>query len=334
MSRVIRRFAIVLICGFAAGLTAGLPAERATEGPEAAKMGGTPSPLREKGSAYVETLEVRLVLLQATVLDRRGEIISGLGPGEFRLNEDGVPQKISVFGTSQDQPLQVAFLLDVSGSMALREKLERAKTAIRRFVEGLQPADQVALLIFADGDVVVKKGFTPDRGRFFQALDPLEAYGKTALRDALAYAPSILAGAAPGRKALVLVTDGVDNASVMSVFEAIQMARKVPVPIYAIGMSDLPVRMRREIRPEEGGRSFFEVLMEFGSQTGGGLIPVFSEEEMDDAVSLVAERLRGQYLIGYRPVSDTAKPGFRRIRLVTTDDRHRVITREGYYGGP
>jgi VWFA-related protein len=282
---------------------------------------------------YVERVEVSMVLLQATVLDRRGEIVVGLEPGDFKLLEDGVPQKISAFGTSDDQPLKVAFLLDVSGSMALRGKLDRARSAIHRFVDGLTSYDELALLIFADGEVVVKKGFSRNRWDFFRGLDPLEAYGRTALRDALAAAPEIIDGASPGRKALILITDGVDNASEMTVVEAIQAARRVPVPIFSIGLTDLPGEMREERRPDSAGRSFLEVLAAFGEETGGALTPVFTEDEMQDAVSLVERRMRGQYLIGYSSLSGRSSGEFRRISLTTRKRGRQVITREGYYPG-
>lgn len=294
---------------------------------------GTPDEEEILRGRYVETLEVSMVLLQATVLDKHGEIVRGLGPADFKLSVEGAPRSITAFGTSENQPLQLAFLLDVSGSMGPRDKLERSKEAIRRFVAGLHVRDQIALMIFADGKVVVKKGLTRDRWEFFRALDPLEAYGQTALRDALASAPAILDGAGPGRKALILITDGVDNASRMTVMEAIQTARQVPVPIYAIAMSDLPGKMRSEIRPPGGGRSIFEILAEFGRGTGGTVMPVFSEDEMDQAVALVERRLRGQYLIGFNPAGEGGE-GFRRIQLTTKNRAHQVVTREGYYTTP
>jgi VWFA-related protein len=112
---------------------------------------------------YFEQVTVRLVLLQATVLNRRGETVSGLAPDDFQVRENGVSQTISVFGTAQSQPLKIAFLLDISGSMSLGGRLEQAKAVINDFVEALRPEDQVALLVFADGDVVVETEFTTDR---------------------------------------------------------------------------------------------------------------------------------------------------------------------------
>lgn len=299
-----------------------------------AQEGGEPDRGVPELSGYVEHVEVSLVLVHATVLDRRGETVPDLGPGDFFLTEEGVPQEIAVFGSARNQPVKVAFLLDVSGSMAVRGKFQAAQGAIHRFVEALQPGDQVALMSFADGGVQVEQPFTEDHAGFFRRLDRLHAYGQTALKDALAYASGILADARSVRAALVMVTDGVDNASTMTTFESIQAARRVQVPIYAIGLTDLPGKMRVEQRPEEGGRSFLEILKEFGERTGGGLFPVFNEEEVDDAVERVRDRLRGQYLLGYKPQGVEAMGFYRRIEVSTGNGRHRVMAREGYYLRP
>jgi VWFA-related protein len=310
-----------------AALVVALP-RSAAQGSEAATSG-------DRGpTGFVEHVEVSLVLLHATVLDKRGETVLGLEPADFVLEEGGQVREIALFGNSLDQPVKIAFLLDVSGSMALREKLVEAKKAIRGFVEALQPADEVALMTFADGGVVVQKGFSRVRGPFFEKLDALEPYGRTALRDALAYATSLVAEAKPKRAALILVTDGIDNASTMGNWESIWAARRVQVPIYAIGLTDLPGEVRAHRRPESGGRSFFEVLREFGEETGGALFPVFRPEEIGSAVDRIAERLRGQYLIGYKPGLEGDAERFRRIDLATTDDDYRVFTRRGFYPRP
>jgi Ca-activated chloride channel homolog len=280
---------------------------------------------------FHDQLEVRLVMLHATVLNRRGETVRGLGPADFRLEEDGVRQEITVFGSDDDQPLKVAFLLDVSGSMALGGKLDRARDAIHRCVESLRPDDEVALLIFADGDVVVRKGFSTDRAPFLESLDGIVAYGRTALHSALAKAPTLLAEAAPGRKALVLLTDGIDNASTISAAESLQLARRVPVPIYAVGIHDLPEAYmeRPDDRRGPGTRTIFDVLRELAEGTGGDLVPAYAPEDIEAAVSRIEERLRAQYVIGYKPSRPPA-PGFRRVALVAVNRRYEVQTRKGY----
>lgn len=286
---------------------------------------------------FKDEIEVRLVLLHATVLNRRGETVRGLGAEDFLVTEDGVPQTISVFGHEENQPLKVAFLLDVSGSMALGGKLEAARQAIHRFVDALRPDDQVALLIFADGAVVVKKGFTTDRALFFDRLDGVEAYGKTALHDALAATPGLLSEAAPGRKAVILLTDGVDNASSISATESLEMARRVSVPVYVIGIADRPLGKEGTeptgpVDPDAGGpegRTLFDDLGEVAEGTGGDFVPAYGPEQILEAVRTVEERLRSQYVLGYRP-SGQAQPGFRAVQVATTSKRYEVQTRKGY----
>jgi len=285
-------------------------------------------------SGYVENVEVSLVVLHVTVLDRRGEPVSGLAPRDFLIREDGVPRKVSVFGFSADQPVRVAFLLDVSGSMELLGKIDRAKEAIRLFAGSLLPGDEVALLIFADGQVVVKLGFTSDREALRMALSGIEAYGRTALRDALAEAPFLLSATEPGRKALVIVTDGVDNASTITNAEAIEMARRAPVPIFAIGLSDQPLELRPDPPPTGGARSLFETLTEFTDGTGGEMMIAFGPKEIQAAVDRLDQRLRGQYILGYAPGPSGDLPGFHRIDVTTRDKHHRTLTRKGYLTNP
>jgi VWFA-related protein len=295
-----------------------------------ASLPEAPSP----SSGYVEKVDVSLVVLHVTVLDPRGEPVRDLAPRDFLIREDGVPRKVSVFGSSADQPVRVAFLLDVSGSMALLEKLERAKEAIRLFARSLLPEDEVALLIFADGQVVVKLGFTSDQDALLRGLNGIEAYGRTALRNALAEAPFLLSATEPGRKALVIVTDGVDNASTVTNDEAIQIARRAPVPIFAIGLADLPLDLRIEPRRTGGERSVFETLTEFADGTGGEMMTVFGPKEIQAAVDLLNQRLRGQYIVGYAPGPSGDIPGFHRIDVTTRNKHHRIFTRKGYLTTP
>jgi len=288
-------------------------------------------------SPFKDEIEVRLVLLHATVLNKRGETVRGLAAEDFLVTEDGVPQTISVFGHEENQPLKVAFLLDVSGSMALGGKLEAARQAIHRFVDALRPDDQVALLIFADAAVVVKKGFTTDRALFFDRLDGVEAFGKTALHDALAATPSLLSEAAPGRKAVILLTDGVDNASAITATEALETARKVSVPVYVIGIADRPLGKEGTpptgpVDPDGGGaegQTLFDTLSEVADGTGGEMVPAYGPEQILEAARTVEERLRSQYVLGYRP-SGRALPGFRAVQVATTSKRYEVQTRKGY----
>lgn len=282
----------------------------------------------------VQEVKVRLVLLQATVTNARGESIQDLGPDDFRIRENGVDQEISVFGRAADHPLDIAFLLDISGSMGIHGKLGRARAAIHQFVDALRPEDRTALFVFADGDVALRVSFTTDRLTFLEILDAEEAWGRTALRDALSHASRVLADSRPGRKALVLVTDGVDNASQMTEAEAIRLAREVRVPVYALGLTSLPRKLRRRASPSDGGTSFLEILAQVSLETGGASFPVFDIADVEAAVNKVQDRLRTQYVLGYSPVQDDDVAGYRHIQVVAGQGRFHVQTRAGYYAIP
>lgn len=279
---------------------------------------------------YTETEQVRLVLLPAVVTDRRGRPVRGLTAEDFLLFEDYVPQDIRYFGTERDQPVSIAFLLDISGSMRQVGKLDEAKQAIAVFAESLGPGDQIGLVCFADDQVAWITEFTSDRERFLERLDVQEAYGQTALFDAIAAAPRLVDDEIKGRKAIVLITDGIENASQLSLFEAIRLARSVNVPIYTIGFSSFVDNVLPKGSREESHR----LLQRFSEETGGLLFPVNDPDDLKEAVLEIQDELRFQYLVGYSPSRMLWDGTFRRVRLDTVRDGLMVRTRTGYYANP
>lgn len=274
--------------------------------------------------------EVRLVLLPAVVTSRRGRIITGLRAEDFRLYEDYVPQQIEYFDTEQREPVSIAFLLDLSGSMRQVGKLDEAKEAIRVFVRSLQAQDRFGLIGFADEQVAWITEFTSDRTRFDRRLEVQEAYGQTALFDALAASPRLVDEEIKGRKAIVLITDGIDNASRLSLFDAIRLARSVNVPIYTVGFTSFIERLL-----PKGSRSGSQRILErFSAETGGVLFAVHDPDDLKEAILNIQKELRFQYLIGYRPERTRWDGGFRRIKLETVRDGLVVRTRTGYYANP
>jgi len=187
-----------------------------------------------------QEVAVRLVLLPASVEDKKGRFVPGLTAKDFKLLDERVPQEIKYFSVESDEPVAIAFLLDVSGSMRQSGKLEAAKEAVRHFVDELRPQDRFALICFADEQVSWVTEFTSDRKRFLERLMVQEGYGQTALNDAVASAPKLVDEGTTGRKAIVLITDGVDNASRITAQEAMQTARRIEVPIYTVGFTTLP----------------------------------------------------------------------------------------------
>ncbi len=278
---------------------------------------------------YRESETVSLVLLPTSVTTRRGRIVRDLDRRDFAVFEDDIPQDIRYFSAEMSEPMSLAFLLDVSGSMRQVGKLRHAKEAIRFFVDTLRAEDRFALVCFADQQVSWVTEFTDDKRRFLQRLLVQEGYGQTALNDAVAATPSLVDEKVTGRKAIVLLTDGVDNHSELSMWEAVKAARRVNVPVYSIGFLSVP----EETLPRESRTNLY-VLEQIAVETGGRLFKVHDPVELKEAVASIESELRFQYLIGYYPKNRTSDGKFRRVRLEVANDRLDVRTRRGYYAVP
>jgi VWFA-related protein len=177
-------------------------------------------------------VDVTLVSLPVTATDDYGRFVSTLKPGDLRLREDGVDQRISVFH-SETMPVSVGIVVDTSGSMV--NKLPQAIDALERFVRTIQPDDDVFLMRFST-NVQLLLDFTNDRDRFDQAARKLRAGGSTRLYDALAEALDKVRQGRHQKKAIVLITDGEDTASQATFNEIQQQARASEVLAYCIGI--------------------------------------------------------------------------------------------------
>ena len=278
-----------------------------------------------------QEVAVRLVLLPASVEDKKGRVVTGLKSGDFTLTDERVPQQIKYFSVESDEPVAIAFVLDVSGSMRQSGKIEAAKEAVRFFADQLRPQDRFALICFADDQVSWVTEFTSDRERFLERLMVQEGYGQTALNDAVAATPKLVDDSTTGRKAIVLITDGVDNASKLTVEQAVVTARKVEVPIFTVGFTTLPWEDQKKVK--DLGLNM-AVLQMFADQTGGALFVVQDPDEMKEAVARISTDLRHQYLIGYSPGLARWDGRFRSVQLVARNGRYVVRTRKGYYANP
>ena len=303
------------------------------------RVAGVSSVSREVDDATIEKLralhfneshEVRMVLLPTSVTDRKGRNIRDLSKDDFRLFDDQQPQDIRYFASEAAEPISVAFVLDVSGSMRQMDKMDHAKEAIRFFVDQLRPDDRFALICFADDQVAWVTEFTGDRWLFLRRLGVQEGYGQTGLNDAIAAAPGLVDAGTKGRKAIVLITDGVDNHSRLSIEEAVETARRVSVPMYTIGFMSVSEKML----PKGTVRTNLEVLRYVSDETGGHLFAVHDPMELKEAVAQVDAELRHQYVLGYYPEADKFDGSFHEIRVETDKRRLVVRSRKGYYGVP
>ncbi len=279
---------------------------------------------------YTESEEVRLVLLPTSVTNRKGRVVRGLNSEDFKLYDNQELQEIKYFSAEAHEPISIAFLLDVSGSMRRLEKLIHAKEAIRHFVDQLQPQDRFGLICFADEQVVWVTEFTNDREEFLRRLEVQEGYGQTALNDAVAAAPVLVDETGRGRRAILLITDGIDNSSRLTSSQAVELARRISVPIYTIGFLSVPLsRLPRGALADK-----LEALSTATEETGGKLFPVYDPSELKEAVRFIDEELRYQYLIGYYPTNYVVDGTFRRVEILPDKRRWRVRTRSGYYAAP
>jgi VWFA-related protein len=274
--------------------------------------------------------KVTMVLLPTTVTDRRGRFVTGLGTGDFVVYEDQVPQHVEFVSSEALQPISLAFLLDVSGSMRLGGKLEQAKGAIRTLVQRLWKRDQVALITFADDHVSWQSAFTSDREPFLQVLERQQGYGQTALHDAVAATPALVDQSLSGRKAIVLISDGIENFSELSAGEAIALARRVNIPIYTIAF----LSAAQAGLPEGHSDTNLQLLEQFSAETGGRAFALREPLDLDRAVTELESELRQQYLIGYYSSNPDADGRFRPVRLELRNRRLEARTRSGYVATP
>ena len=295
-----------------------------------AAVAGTDADRLPVGTPRLTEVErVRLVLLPSSVPTRRGKPVRSLRRADFRLFEDGKPRDVTLFATESEASIALAFLLDLSGSMGLGGRLDQARGAIRSWLATLGKDDRAALIGFADGNVEWSAGFDEDRRVLLERLETLRPGGRTALYDALAAAPLLVDEGVQGRKAIVLLTDGVDNASVMPQLQATWTARRVGVPVYAVGFVPMEERL---MTPRTRGA--LRVVERFTAETGGALVAVHDPDGLEAASRRIQDELRFQYVIGFHPSAAQRDGSFRRVRLETVDRDLQVRTRSGYYAEP
>jgi len=277
-----------------------------------------PPPIPSGAEPY--RVRVELALVQAAVRDKKGAFVRGLRQKDFHVLENGKPQEIVVFSEGLEGPVRVAILLDVSGSMRLRGRLDDCRTAIRDLLSRLAPDDEAALFAFADGKVDVLVDFTTDRAAVRDALIRREGYGQTALIDAVAEAPKLVKRKGNQKAAILLLTDGVDTASQLRPEQAIEIARRMQVPLYTVILID-PQEQRRQA---EGAA----VVTRLAEQTGGGMFFADLAVDVQTAVRRIVEDLKLAYVVGYYPSS---APGSHELE-VRADCRKCVVSaRQGVY---
>jgi len=289
-----------------------------------------------KNKRLVHNIAVNAISIAVTVQDKKGRYINDLTEENFNIYENNEKKDITYFSHNFEAPLSLTVLLDVSGSMALQDKLKESKEALNYLITYLLDLhDEVSLLIFADGEVEVAVNFSNNKNDFLTVLEKTEAYGQTALNDAVAVSPEFANKGNNEKRALLLITDGIENDSQYSHDQAVEIARRVDIPIYTIGykipLSEQYLRKYKH-SPALTFSSIVYSLERFSKATGGKAFFINQANELKTALRKIKKELSHQYILGYTSYRNT-KNEYRKIKVITSNKKYKVRTREGYYSG-
>ena len=278
---------------------------------------------------YSESAGAEYVLLPVLVFDGKGRFVDGLDRKDFRVRVDGTAVQLDTFDRDDAAPVSFAFLLDTSGSMHLARKLETAKNAIRSIIRARQAGDDFALFSFSEGEVRLITDFATDTLPLLRELYGLEAAGRTALFDAVATTPSRMVRGKNGKRAIVLFTDGVDNASEIDAVKMAEILQQVSVPVYTVGMKNRAFAPMTDAEREELSVDNLRML---AASSGGKMFLVSGEDDMRPLAAQIGAEVRKQYLLGFTPTGR----GEVKYRIVfvglAKPGRWDVRVRRGYRG--
>ena len=288
-------------------------------------------PVASRGQIARFSTSTNLVVLSAQAVDRHGRPVTDLKREEFRVYEDGRPQRLDHFSLGRESRARVLLLIDASGSMTTQLKTASARMAVLQILSALEPGDEAALAGF-DHRYFGLVPFTTDRQKILAAFDAVETFGSTGLHDALDKGARDLASHGEGRRAVVVITDGVDTASQSSPEDVIARSRALDVPIYAVTVVsplDDPHSPRFTGRERPAAAvAGADVLARYALHSGGAAWVVSDFGGLRTAAASIAYELKHQYRLGYDPPEGPAR--FRRVEVRTTRKGVQVRTRSGY----
>ena len=347
------------------------------------QQSGQPQPELKRPQEGQPTIavEVKTVSVLATVRDKHGKIISSLTKDDFQLDEDGRPQTINYFAHESDLPLRLGLLVDTS--LSQRRVLDQERSASYSFLDKLLRQDKdLAFVIHFDREVELLQDFTPSRPQLQAALQKLSTPqfdggtrggggsgngggggggrgrgshgGGTLLYDAVFLASDELMSKQQGRKALIILSDGVDHGSRETMAEAIATAQRADAIIYSILFADEEENNSRpggfgmggrgggmgggrgggggRYPPQEQRPDGKKILEQISKETGGRMFKVSKKETVDAIYAQIEEELRNQYSLAYTPDKGNTV-GYHKIHLFAKPKDLVVQARDGYYFG-
>ena len=363
-----------------------------------AQQTSTAPPAAQPAQSQTPTFSsnVKVVNVLATVRDKHGQIVSNLTKDDFKLEQDGQPQTIGYFAKDTDLPLTLGLLVDTS--LSQRRLIDQERTGSYAFLNDIMRVDKdKAFVIHFDREVELLQDLTASRDKLDTALDKLNTPeferagggssgggssggggypggggghgghhmgGGTTLYDAVFLASDELMRKQQGRKALILLTDGVDSGSRVSLDRAIETAQRANTLVYSILYADPDAYGHQGYGGPggmghpggwgrypgggypggQGGGGYPQpqrtehtdgkkVLQRIAKETGGRFFEVSKKESIDQIYKQIEEELRNQYNLGFTPDKANSTPGYHKITLTTNNKDYTVQARDGYYAG-
>jgi Ca-activated chloride channel family protein len=272
---------------------------------------------------------IELVSVAAVVRDRRGRVVRDLSREDFQVFDGGESRPIIEFADAEADAISIALVVDVSGSMAAAANLAAARRVVDHVLAWMKPgSDEIALFSF-DRVLREEEPFTTDLGRMSATIGRLEAWGMTSMWDALGGTAQRLRARPSKRRAIILLTDGNDNASRLSSEEVASGALAADMPVYVVAVVPWVDRIAREGRPNP-----VAVDGPLGNLTywsGGSIFTVSNDSEASVAARTLLEDLRHQYVFAIEPAA--AASGWRPLDIRLQRKGLTVRARAGYYAG-
>ncbi|HJX96383.1 MAG TPA: VWA domain-containing protein [Candidatus Acidoferrum sp.] len=360
------------------------PAQQPAQQPSQSQGQAQPELKRPQEGQPTIAVEVKTVSVLATVRDKHGKIISNLTKDDFQLDEDGRPQTINYFAHESDLPLRLGLLVDTS--LSQRRVLDQERSASYSFLDKLLRQDKdLAFVIHFDREVELLQDFTPSRPQLQAALQKLSTPqfdggggstsggggsggngggggggrgrgsrgGGTLLYDAIFLASDELMSKQQGRKALIILSDGVDHGSRETIAEAIATAQRADTIVYSILFADEEENYSRpggfgmgghgggmgggrgggRYPPQEQRPDGKKILEQISKETGGRMFKVTKKETVDAIYAEIEEDLRNQYSLAYTPDKGSTV-GYHKIHLAVGKQKDLAVqARDGYYFG-
>ena len=277
-------------------------------------------------------VEVNIVNLFATVRDKHKAIVTGLKQDDFQVYEDGQLQEITYFSAESNLPITLGILMDTSGSEYYM--LSAEKEAASRFLARVLRKGDLAMVMSFDTDVDLLADFTDDRAMLNRAINraqvnvpvggiivqgplPSSGTGGTNFYDAVYLAAHDKLSDEAGRKAIVVLTDAEDTGSKLNLQDAIEAAQRTDTVVHILLVA------------ADGGDQ--SVAKRLTDETGGRMIIVRNERNLEQAFDQISEELRSQYTVGYAPTNKKRDGSYRKIKVEMKDKEYSALTRRGYY---